>query len=38
MANNGQLMGNWGDHSMGWFGRMGLIFKLLFWGPLQFTA
>ncbi|MDB3917635.1 hypothetical protein N9357_04130 [bacterium] len=22
MANNGQMMRNWGDHLMGWFGRM----------------
>jgi len=32
MANSGQMMGNWDDHSMGWFGGMGWISMLFFWG------
>ena len=32
LANSGQIMGNWGDHSMGWFGGMGWISMLFFWG------
>jgi uncharacterized membrane protein len=31
MANSGQRMKIGGDHSMGWFGRVGLIFKWIFW-------
>jgi len=32
MANSAQMMGNWDDHSMGWFGGMGWISMLFFWG------
>jgi len=32
MANSAQMMGNWEDHSMGWFGGMGWISMLFFWG------
>ena len=31
MANSGQMVGNWGDHSIGWFGGMGWI-SMLFSG------
>ena len=32
MANSGQRMEIGGDHSMGWFGGMGWISMMFFWG------